>query len=237
MTLNIYTKWIIAAAFILLIVSTGCILYYQQTTQADKRAAEQADKLLQELKSEKTKPTITADKESTEPPTQRTISPAEKTNSPTTQHNKNPNIPTLLTMDVPLKEKSNSVSPHGFGEYPKLPEGVPVNPFTGDETLEMELLKRVAIKAWNNGERFEGASTNSLYDKIYLHYPNTIYVEYDEPIEEPNGTIRIPITNVLGTGDVRLTREQMDNGEIPTGINVLSLRDDGINPYSYLELQ
>ena len=33
-----------------------------------------------------------------------------------------------------------------------------------------------------------------------------------------------------------VTIEQKRNGEIPDGISVLSLRDDGITPYEYLDL-
>ena len=240
MTRGIYTKWIIGGAFILLIVATGCILYYQHTTAADKQAAEQADKLLQQWKADKAdkaQQTTTADKKVINTPAESTQNTAEKPTTDTTQDNETPTIIIPLEMNVPLKEKSKRISPHAFGEYPEVPKDAPINPFTGNETRDMELLKRVAIKAWNNGERFDGASTDSQYGKVYLHYPNTIYVEYDDPIEEPDGTIRISITRVKGTGDVQLTTEQMDKGEIPASVNILSIRDDGIDPYAYLNLQ
>ena len=32
MTRGIYTKWIVGAAFVLLIIAAGCIWYYQHTT-------------------------------------------------------------------------------------------------------------------------------------------------------------------------------------------------------------
>ena len=62
MTRGIYTKWIIGAAFVLLIVATGCILYYQHTTAQYKHEAEQADKLLQQWKADKAKTTTIAKK-------------------------------------------------------------------------------------------------------------------------------------------------------------------------------
>lgn len=55
MTRSIYTKWIIGAVCILLVIAAGCILYYQQTTAHDRKEAAKDDKLLQQWKADKAK--------------------------------------------------------------------------------------------------------------------------------------------------------------------------------------
>ena len=78
MTHGIYTKWIIGAAFGLLIVAAGCYWYYQHTTAPYKAEAEQAEKLLQQWEADKAKTPTTADKEVTQAPADSTTSTAEK---------------------------------------------------------------------------------------------------------------------------------------------------------------
>ena len=76
MTRGIWTKWIIGAACLLLIVAAGCFWYYQHTTAADKQAAEQTEKLLQEWEADKAKPP--AETETTHTPAESTQNTAEK---------------------------------------------------------------------------------------------------------------------------------------------------------------
>ncbi len=71
---DIFTnKWIIGAAFGLLIVVCGCYWYYQHTTAPYKAEADKADKLLKQWEADKAKPTITADT-----PAESTTPTAEK---------------------------------------------------------------------------------------------------------------------------------------------------------------
>ena len=103
MTRGIWTKWIIGAAIGLIIVAVGCILYYQYTTAADKQAAEQADKLLQEWEADKAKQTITADKESTQAPAESETPTAEKpiTDEDVTKFGKTTSSNPMFTDGVP----------------------------------------------------------------------------------------------------------------------------------------
>ncbi len=127
------------------------------------------------------------------------------------------------------------VSPHGFGPYPEIPKGAPVNPFIGSESKNKELLKRVVIKKWNEGVRFKGAS---IVDGIvYLNYPDTVYVQYGDPIKNIDGTITRPITRVRGAKSAFISEKQMRAGEIPAGIKVLEIGKDGIDAYTYLNLR
>ncbi len=127
------------------------------------------------------------------------------------------------------------VSPYGFGPYPDIPEGCPVLPHSAWHAIssDMELLFRVSIQKWNEGERFRGGSIED--GKVYLHYPNTLYVLYGEPVENDDGTITRPITYTKSAG-IGLSPQQMRDGEIPSGIRVLDFDQEGINPYEYLEL-
>lgn len=126
------------------------------------------------------------------------------------------------------------VSPFGFGPYPEVPEGCPVprNIWHASDA-QMELLFRVAIQKWNEGERFNGCSTGD--GKVYLHYPNTVYIQYGEPAVNDSGILIRPITHVI-SANIGMSPEQMRAGDIPAGIHVLEYGKDGIDPYEYLDL-
>lgn len=126
------------------------------------------------------------------------------------------------------------VSPHGFGLYPEIPTGATIAAFDEADSVEMELLLRVAVKKWNEGERFEGASITN--GRVYLHYPNTLYVKQGVPLELPDGTVYHPIRQYRGAGDVDLTQEQVLHGEIPPGVNVVEMDAAGFDPYEVLDL-
>lgn len=128
--------------------------------------------------------------------------------------------------------KTIHVSPYGFGPYPEIPEGAPVNPFTGFESRSKEMLKRVVIKKWNEGARFRGASIGNGI--VYIHYPNTIYVQYGKPVENQDGSVTIPITRARGANSAFISQQQMRTGEVPAGLNVLEIDKDGVDAYEYL---
>ena len=151
------------------------------------------------------------------------------------------------TEETPAEEVT--VSPFGFGPYPEVPADYPFTPFWlryqedperydakyGTEFLKSrELLNRIMVKAWTEGIRdFTGGSFELTTGKYYLHFPNAIYVEYDEPYENEDGTFTTPISSYTG-GNVHLTPEQMRKGEIPSGVRVIE--GDGYDPYEYLDL-
>ena len=149
--------------------------------------------------------------------------------------------------EAPAEEVA--VSPFGFGPYPEVPADYPFTPFwlryqedpeRYDAKYETEMLKtkellsRVMVKAWTEGLRdFTGGSGSLTTGKYYLHFPNAIYVEYGEPYENEDGTFTTPISSYTG-GNVHLTPEQMQKGEVPSGVRVIE--GDGYNPYEYLDL-
>ena len=141
------------------------------------------------------------------------------------------------------------VSPFGLGPYPEVPSDYPFTPFWfryqkdperydakyDTEFLKSkELLNRIMVKAWTEGVRdFTGGSFSLTTGKYYLHLPNTIYVEYGEPISNDDGTVTTPISSYT-SGNVHLTHEQMQRGTAPAGVRVIE--GGSYDPDEYLDL-
>ena len=249
MTRGIYTKWIIGGAFILLIVATGCILYYQHSTAADKQAAEQADKLLQQWKVNKEpKPTIQAEKESTATPAENSETTAEKPITDTTPVTQNTD-PTQGQTDVPAQTAETAdvpVSPYGFGPYPKVPIDFPfpVEWNFPNSDAGHELMQRVAIKLWTQGIETMGVTMED--GLVYPNYIDTVYIRWgettdddDNPIQYitdlggyPAACLRIVENNIARLGE----RGTMTAADIPSDVTVKLYDEAGINPYTFLEL-
>ena len=155
---GIWTKWIIGAAFLLLIVAAGCILYYQHTTAPYKAEAEKTDKLLEKWKADKATPPTPAEAESTQAPTAEkpTITIGEERTETNTDKSTEP-----VTIATPEQDNTEEVkvSPHGFGHYPEVPEDYPIevnwSSYEDDPPI-FELMARVQIKLWKQGHRTEG---------------------------------------------------------------------------------
>lgn len=250
MTRGIYTKWIIGAAFGLLIFACGCYWYYQHTTAQYKAEADKANKLLQEWKANKAKSTITAETESTQVPTESNTPNAEKPSNETM------NVPDNVPRNVDTSPVKTSgapgetaedvpVSPYGFGPYPKLPEGWSPKTWPA-RSAASELTKRVLIKLWHQGEirTKSGAMENGL---VYPIVPGTLYVEWDtyngpfrsvryicnslgHPADDPRLEAISLAKRERGAHPISLTRE-----DIPSDIKLVPY-SEGINPYTFLDL-
>ena len=151
----------------------------------------------------------------------------------------------LLTAEV--VEETQRVSPFGFGAYPEVPSDFPRDPIW--EAVEMyekinqhgrgmmkaiELMDRVLIKLWNQGRRASSASMgNGL---VYPGFPNTVYVRWSY-IEEPDGTItRYASEKTSGPDIPESVFDALSEGIIPPGITILDHDADGIDPYTFLNL-
>ena len=144
--------------------------------------------------------------------------------------------------------KDVQVSPFGFGPYPEVPEGMldsvgnPYKPawersYWSDRPREgAELLSRVLIKAWKEGTRDWIGASGGNNGKVWINYPNTLYIQYGEPETRSDGTIYRPIVRAKGDPSVRLTPDEMANGIVPAGVRVLDLDADAINIFEYLNL-
>ena len=159
--------------------------------------------------------------------------------------------PEKITSDEALAEDL-PVSPFGFGPYPGVPAGFPekLTPSWlwptwkqesyGSDLRDFELMSRVLIKLWNQGKQnFNGVSKSDKTGLIYPSYPNTIYVTYDV-IETPDGKPYQYVSHIKSGLGRRLTHQeqnQLDKGITPAGVRVLNMATDGINPYTFLNLQ
>ena len=131
-------------------------------------------------------------------------------------------------------------------KYPEVPEDYPFSVIwkqPKDKTAQipldtlnkLELLNLVMVKKWNEGDRdFVGADM-SQNGKVYLHYPNVVYVQWEED-ENPDGTISMVPTRLAGPGgDYSVIVDQVGNGILPPGVFVLDMESSGIDAYEYLK--
>ena len=138
------------------------------------------------------------------------------------------------------------VSPFGFGPYPEVPSdyiarhGRTVWQYPGSLPLSsqrnIELIHRVMIASWNDGDtRFISATLED--GKVYLQYPNTMYVRY-QVRERSDGTVRRYITSWTSGEHNQSAIDQILEGKIPTGVTLIDMdsEDVGIDPYAFLGL-
>jgi hypothetical protein len=151
----------------------------------------------------------------------------------------------LLTAEV--VEPAPRVSPFGFGPYPQVPLDFPRDPIW--EAVDMyekinqrgrgmmkviELMDRVLIKLWSQGHTATSASMSD--GLVYPGFPNTVYVEWDY-IEELDGTITRYAGRITSGPDISdSVFDALGDGIIPPGITVLDHNADGIDPYTFLNL-
>ena len=151
----------------------------------------------------------------------------------------------LLTAEV--VEETQPVSPFGFGPYPEVPSDFPHEPiweedmeanisqFGSESMKEAELMDRVLIKLWNQGHRATSASKHSN-GLVYPSFPNTVFVRWDY-IEEEDGTITRYARRISSGAEVSDSDlNDLGEGIIPPGIKVLDYDSDGIDPYTFLNL-
>ena len=229
MTRGMWTKWIIGAALLLLIVAAGCFLWYQHTTAPYKEEADKDDKLLQQWKANKAKPA--AETESNQAPAGSNKPTAEKPTTP---------------VNMPTPEQDNTekikVSPYGLGPFPTIPKHSPVPQDWFDyprSSKRQELMSRVTVKLWEEGIPNYGVTMSSSTGLVYPNYPNTLIVEWAN-IESPTGTKRYA-TRISWCPEAEGFQEQMKGkiiyeGDFPSHFKIIENKDAGIDPYLYLDL-
>ena len=101
-----------------------------------------------------------------------------------------------------------------------------------NKLTQRELWGLVLVKKWNEGERdFVGTSMDMDNGKVYLHYPNVVYVKWADT-QLPDGTITKYVSEISGS-DSTIT-DQVREGILPPGVLVLDMDSSGIDPYAYL---
>jgi len=159
---------------------------------------------------------------------------AEETITETTPVTKNTET-THAQTETPVQNSETAdvlVSPFGFGPFPEIPEDFPYRerktwPM---KSREGELLRRVLIKLWTEGEKnFIGGSTDK--GKVYPHYFDTVYIGIEETKTEGSIT---RVTHIKSGPFVHYSLDEFGNP--PPHIRILDLETSGINPYQYLDL-
>lgn len=144
------------------------------------------------------------------------------------------------------------VSPYGFGPYPEVPIGFPEHlmpVWTWAEAKRQEqagglknfeLMGRVLVKLWNQGDReFVGVVRSNEDGKVYPIYPNTVYVKRWKEIRLENGEFfRYPSGTISGPGVPNLNPiDYIKMGHLPSDVRYLDKDTEGINPYDFLDLK
>lgn len=151
-----------------------------------------------------------------------------------------------LKLFLELKEKKEE-SPFGFGEFPEVPKDYPedviwesdmqseIEEYGSERIKSVELIDRVLVKLWKQGHQATSAYL-AENGKIYPSFPYTVYVDWEYSTDS-NGNMFISggtISGYDGITDGEI--DELMEGNIPSGITVLSYSDDGIDPYSFLNL-
>jgi len=100
-----------------------------------------------------------------------------------------------------------------------------------NELTQRELWGLVMVKKWKEGNRFVGTSMDMDTGKVYLYYPNVVYVKWEDT-QLPDGTLTKYASEVSG-GDSTIA-DQVSNGILPPGVLILDMDSSGIDPYEYL---
>ena len=145
------------------------------------------------------------------------------------------------------------VSPFGFGPYPEVPDGFPQNLMPvwtwseekQQEQLEglenFELMGRVLIKLWNQGERgFVGVSRSDSNGKVYPLYRNRIYVTRWIEVPVAGGKVApFPAGGLSGGSGWKADIEAFakSGGKLPGHLQFIDRDTAGYNPYDFLNLR
>ncbi len=192
--------------------------------------------------------------ESVETPTERDTNIARDTETPeatTTIPSASESVDAMdafLPDDIATEEaraEEVAVSPFGFGPYPEVPAGYTARhkqtvwQYPGSLPLSaqrnIELLHRVMVSSWNKGDT-QFISATFKNGKVYLNYPNTMYVSYVEH-ERSDGTVQRFIKSWSSGERNQSAIDEIEAGKIPKGVTLIDIdsEDVGIDAYAFLE--
>ena len=213
----------------------ACVFWYHYDTAPYKQDAVETAELINQLKQSEN--VQMNDKSAMQNKATQTVSPTEKGIVSTGEEQQETTVNIIGNTEhsvLPQKNAKVRMSPHGFGAYPQIPDGAPVAEFEETDSVNMELLGRVMVKAWNDGERFEGGFIDGDTGKVYLNYSNVLYVEYSENIDEETSEVTIEISSVTGAASTREAGRLVLDGYTPPGYKLIDVTEAGIDPYDYL---
>ncbi len=136
-----------------------------------------------------------------------------------------------------------TISPHGFGFYPPIPEPIPKRwereeIFSADDvfptaTAEQELWLRVEIKLLSQGKPVLDLRNSSGY--LVPIYPDVVYVEYHKDGSISMGGLD-ELTDLIDEIADKKGVLFPDPADIPSNIKVVNFKDGAIDPYKFLNL-
>jgi len=243
----ITNKWILGGALLIIIGGIAFIVlleidmarFEQQVIQNRRAIQERARAAPIGVSTEEGTPA-----ESGTPSAERPITAPTEEVAPAPERQTETDIPKQTALPAENADAAEvAVSAFGFGPFPEVPEGMTDfagNPFVPEWkkpdypsyefSREFELIHRVRIKKWKEGDR-DVVGASFQYNKVYLNYPNTVYVWYEE-FEDDEGEG----ASLDTSGPVSLTIEQIQSGDIPPEVRVIDGETGGIDPFEYLGL-
>ena len=250
---DIFTnRWILGAIAMLIIIAGGCYFWYEHSLANERKAAADAAAFARqwEINQKTQQKSSAAETTSTEAPAENSTSPtAEKPITDTTQDNETTNRETHTKNSV--TPKNVRMSPHGFGPYPKIPDGWPQGFFDRELTREHELLGRVRIKLHEQGIPTLGVGIDKT-GRVYPFDKDQVYITFDETYLPDLGHVRY-IADIFG--DATVSQQIESNAQtrtrnmglpiplqipieadIPAGVQVLD-KSEGFDPYAFLNLK
>lgn len=239
---DIFTnKWILGGISFLILFAGLCLFWYQHTTAQYREQSVDLDEIRQ-LDKQRTATTAKPTEPAADAPAGSTTPTAEKLINETTSVTDKIE-PSKSQSDVPAEiaeTKDVSVSPHGFGPYPKVPSGYPggedPNFWTYDWPKDVELMHRVAMKLWEEGKQVVGGTmSNGL---VYPNYPNTLIVEWktQKTLLGSRKVARKWQGSPETESFLQSHRGPLYESDIPSWIKVIERKDAGIDPYEFLDL-
>ena len=171
--------------------------------------------------------------------TEFTKAPAETQNAEkpiTTQDNE---ISTTTTQDNNVIAETTEpvrMSPYGLGPYPEIPPDSPIGPFLDTDNINHELIGRVLVKLWNDGDRELVGGGVYQDGKVYPHYKNVIYVKHETVFNEITDEYETKITEATSTYENFDVLKLVMSGNTPSGYKLIDADESGYNPYEFLDL-
>ena len=136
-----------------------------------------------------------------------------------------------------------TLSPHGSGFYPELPDPLPKHweqedIFSADDvfptaTEEQELWLRVEIKLISEGKPVLGLRKSSGY--LVPIYPDVVYVEHHKDGSVSTGGLD-EVTDLVSEIADKHRVVFPAPADIPSHIKVVNFKDGAIDPYKFLNL-
>ena len=245
------SRWVVGALILALLIVTGSYFggqwwysrddfHHESTEVEDKKRSSKADTSAPAV--DAPTPAVDAATPADEPlaPVDESPAPVDESSVPVDSSPQTTEADGELDSTDPEK-----VSPFGFGPYPEVPASFPndviwsdalknLRERWSDERLKnLELMHRVLIKLWTQGYRASSATMDD--GKMYPLFPNTVYVRWEEYVED-DGTISREATRIKGPGDIPdSVLDALGDGIVPPGIKILSLDEDWIDPYEFLK--